>query len=173
MRTDSLGIPIFDYDDAVNLIYRGQSSLLPHLLFEKHQVIDQFNRSAEDLSADVELKSYTPLDVNQKEFDSLLQQTWFMPDRAKIFDIETYVKQITPKNATAQQRVNEELAAFRQHNMIDVLKFLHYLVETLRKHQITWGVGRGSSVASYVLYLLGVHRIDSIQYQLDWREFLR
>ena len=35
------------------------------------------------------------------------------------------------------------------------------------------GVGRGSSVASYILYLIGVHRIDSIKYNLDWKEFLR
>jgi DNA polymerase III alpha subunit len=34
-------------------------------------------------------------------------------------------------------------------------------------------VGRGSSVASYVLYLLGVHRIDSMFYDLDPSEFLR
>jgi len=36
-----------------------------------------------------------------------------------------------------------------------------------------WGVGRGSSVASYVLYLLDVHRIDSMFYDLDPSEFLR
>jgi DNA polymerase III alpha subunit len=36
-----------------------------------------------------------------------------------------------------------------------------------------WGVGRGSSVASYVLFLIGVHRIDSMKYNLDYKEFLR
>jgi len=43
----------------------------------------------------------------------------------------------------------------------------------MRENGIVWGVGRGASVASYVLYLIGVHRINSIQYGLDWREFLR
>ena len=51
--------------------------------------------------------------------------------------------------------------------------FMKYLVDTLRKNNIIWGVGRGSSVASYVLYLLGVHRIDSLYYDLDITEFLK
>jgi DNA polymerase III alpha subunit len=41
------------------------------------------------------------------------------------------------------------------------------------KQKIIWGVGRGSSVASYVLYKLGVHRINSLYYNLDATEFLR
>ena len=41
------------------------------------------------------------------------------------------------------------------------------------EHQVIWGVGRGSSVASYVLYKLGVHRVDSMYYDLDPQEFLR
>jgi DNA polymerase III alpha subunit len=46
-------------------------------------------------------------------------------------------------------------------------------VETMRVNNIVWGVGRGSSVASYVLYLIGVHKIDSMYYDLDIEEFLR
>jgi DNA polymerase III alpha subunit len=43
----------------------------------------------------------------------------------------------------------------------------------MQDNRIIWGVGRGSSVASYVLYKLGVHRIDSMYYDLDPQEFLR
>jgi DNA polymerase III alpha subunit len=70
-------------------------------------------------------------------------------------------------------RVSEELEAFIQHNMLDLLYVLKYIVDTLRANNVVWGVGRGSSVASYVLYLIGVHRIDSLKYNLDWQEFLR
>jgi len=48
-----------------------------------------------------------------------------------------------------------------------------YFVDTMQANNVVWGVGRGSSVASYVLYLIGVHKIDSIKYNLDWQEFLR
>ena len=43
----------------------------------------------------------------------------------------------------------------------------------LHDKNVLWGVGRGSSVASYALFLIGVHKIDSVKYDLDWREFLR
>jgi DNA polymerase III alpha subunit len=57
--------------------------------------------------------------------------------------------------------------------MIIVLKFLKYLVDVCNTNNIVLGVGRGSSVASYCLYLLGVHCIDSIKYELDIKEFLK
>jgi DNA polymerase III alpha subunit len=57
--------------------------------------------------------------------------------------------------------------------MLDLLRWLKYFVDTAKQRNIIWGVGRGSSVASYVLYLIGVHKIDSIKYKLDWKEFLR
>ena len=41
------------------------------------------------------------------------------------------------------------------------------------ENRVIWGVGRGSSVASYVLYKLGIHRVDSMFYELDIDEFLR
>ena len=55
----------------------------------------------------------------------------------------------------------------------NLLKFPYFLVTFMRDNKIVWGIGRGSSVASYVLFLLGVHKVDSIQYDLDWQEFLR
>ena len=62
---------------------------------------------------------------------------------------------------------------FQERNLFDLLRYLKYLVDTLRANHMIWGVGRGSSVASHVLYLLGVHRINSIFYDLDVQEFLR
>ena len=71
------------------------------------------------------------------------------------------------------QRCGQELLLFQERNLFDLLRYLKYLVDTMRSHNMIWGVGRGSSVASYVLYLLGVHRIDSIYYDLEPTEFLR
>ena len=71
------------------------------------------------------------------------------------------------------QRAGQELLMFQERNLFNLLKYLKYLVDTMRDNNIIWGVGRGSSVASYVLYLLGVHRIDSMYYDLDPGEFLR
>ena len=171
MRTDSLGLPIFDHQDAVDLIYQNRLAVLQDLRFDNHKEIDHFNQSIKFTGVGQTLQKYQPSLVDVKEFDQLLQSEWFMPKEAADFDIESHIISITP--AGSEQRVKEELAAFKQHNYINLLKFLHYLVQNMRSSNMLWGVGRGSSVASYVLYLLGVHRIDSIQYGLDWREFLR
>jgi DNA polymerase III alpha subunit len=71
------------------------------------------------------------------------------------------------------QRVGEELLLFQERNLFDLLRYLKYLVDVMRENRLIWGVGRGSSLASYVLYLLGVHRINSMFYDLDPQEFLR
>ena len=72
-----------------------------------------------------------------------------------------------------KSRVEEEMKLYNSFNLHNVLRFLIYLIDTMRAHGIVWGVGRGSSVASYVLYLIGVHKVNSIKYKLDIHEFLR
>jgi DNA polymerase III alpha subunit len=62
---------------------------------------------------------------------------------------------------------------YQECDLFDLLRYLKYLVDVMTDNQVIWGVGRGSSVASYVLYKLGVHRIDSLHYDLDPAEFLR
>jgi DNA polymerase III alpha subunit len=97
---------------------------------------------------------------------------WNMPDEYLNININ---EMLMERCTTAQQRdrVYTELLEYENRGMVIVLKFLKYLVDTCDKNDIVLGVGRGSSVASYCLYLLGVHRIDSIKYKLDIKEFLK
>jgi DNA polymerase III alpha subunit len=118
------------------------------------------------------LQKYIPLDVDQKTFDGVCQGEWFMPDEYKNLEIHSWLLQQC-KTTEEHNRVTEELAAYGSRGMNNLLRYMKYLVDFMRENNIVWGVGRGSSVASYVLYLIGVHKINSIQYDLDWREFLR
>lgn len=97
--------------------------------------------------------------------------TWFIPSEYQNMDIEKFLIDQCPEEN--YDRLIEELDLYRQHNMIPVLKAMKYIVDTLRANNIVWGVGRGSSVASYVLFLLGVHKIDSVKYHLPIEEFFR
>lgn len=97
---------------------------------------------------------------------------WHMPEEYKTLDVEKYLLDLT----TSEEQVNRvkyELSLFNDRGMVIVLKFLKYLVDTCKENDIVLGVGRGSSVASYCLYLLGVHKIDSLKYELDIKEFLK
>ena len=110
--------------------------------------------------------------VSREEFDHRCQTQWFMPDEYKQMDIAAHILGLCDNEAELQ-RCGHELLLFQERNLFDLLKFLKYLVDLMAEHRLIWGVGRGSSVASYVLYKLGVHRIDSMYYDLNVEEFLR
>ena len=95
-----------------------------------------------------------------------------MPDEYKQLDIAEYILGLC-KEDYELQRVGQELLLYQERDAFDLLRYMKYLVDTLRKNNVVWGVGRGSSVASYVLFLLGVHKINSIYYNLDIEEFLK
>ena len=90
----------------------------------------------------------------------------------KDLDIAAYVLSLCSTDIELQ-RCGQELMLYQERGLFNLLKYLKYLVDTMRDNNLIWGVGRGSSVASYVLFKLGVHRIDSMYYELDPQEFLR
>jgi DNA polymerase III alpha subunit len=97
---------------------------------------------------------------------------WLIPEKYQTFDVETFCLDRCQTNEQSI-RTRTELELFKKYNMLDVLKAMKYLVDVMTEHQIVWGVGRGSSVSSYVLHLLGLHKIDSIKYNLPIEEFFK
>ena len=172
MITDRLSIPVYDKNDVLDIIYQGKLNVLKTILVNiENSEFDKFNLAAREAGVD-ELRPYYPLDISVTEFDRALQEDWLMPTEYKNMDIaEWLLDQCTDQDQL--QRVSVELLEFQNRDMMNLLKWMKYFVDTCRANQVVWGVGRGSSVASYVLYLIGVHRIDSIKYNLDWQEFLR
>lgn len=171
MKTDQYGQITISEDEAVEALYRGIS--INSLILENPETIDQFNQSIDQNKDKINyLKLPKQLNINIDLFDKANQSHWFMPEEYKNFPI---VHWLTLQCRTEEQlkRVDEEIKLFIQHGMFDLLFYLKYLVDTLKSNKILWGVGRGSSVSSYVLYLLGVHKIDSIKYELDINEFLK
>jgi DNA polymerase III alpha subunit len=106
------------------------------------------------------------------QFHLARQQHWHMPAQYQNLDIAAHVLSLCTTDEQLS-RVAEELVLFQDQNLFELLKYLKYLTDVIQENRIVCGVGRGSSVASYVLYLLGVHRIDSMRYGLDIKEFLR
>jgi DNA polymerase-3 subunit alpha len=106
------------------------------------------------------------------EFHSAQQKILHMTAEYKQLDIAEHILGLCGSEAELQ-RCGEELLLFQERSLFDLLRYLKYLVDVMIENRVIWGVGRGSSVASYILYKLGVHRIDSLFYNLDCREFLR
>jgi DNA polymerase III alpha subunit len=170
MKTDELGIPRFTNRDLIDMIYSGNIEKCHVVLCDPSDDIDQFNATmaAQGLSP---LQKYISIDVDQKTFDGVCQSEWFMPAEYKTLNVRDYLSAKCP--STHLRRMAEELTAYEERGLVNLLRYMIYLVDFMRENNIVWGVGRGSSVASYILYLIGVHKVDSVKYDLDWREFLR
>jgi DNA polymerase III alpha subunit len=170
MRYDQYGQTYTNSQELCDLLYKN-----PGLDISLFQVEDsiEYNRSVAELHAELDLlDSYHNINMSVEEFDRVLQTNWRMPQEYRELDIAEYILSLCQKEHELQ-RVGQELLLYQERDLFDLLRYLKYLVDTLRKNNVVWGVGRGSSVASYVLFLIGVHRIDSLYYDLNIDEFLK
>lgn len=170
MRYGPYGEVYTTSDELCELLYKN-----PELNIFNFEVDDpsQFNQAVTELHAELAmLQGYKLVAESVEAFDQNNQSTWFMPLEYRDLDIAKWILEQC-KTEAELQRVGEELLMFQEREAFDLLRYLKYFVDTLRANNIVWGVGRGSSVASYVLYLIGVHKINSLYYQLPIEEFLK
>ena len=145
-------------DTAIELIYQNRHTELDMFVWD---CVDQYNINAPEMGV-----PNLPAEVQHNT-------DFWLPDYYRELDVVQYIRDLCPASEVARDRVESELMEFSARNLLDILRLLIHIVTILRKNNVVWGVGRGSSVASYCLYLLGVHRVDSIKYQLDIKEFLK
>ena len=157
MIKNKFGEIVYNIEDVVDLIMKEQSTA---------------GITVDDTVKLANTHNETDVSLSVDEYDMMNQRNWLMPEEYKNMDIAQHVINLC-KTDPEMQRAGEELLMFQERNLFNLLKYLKYLVDTMQANNVIWGVGRGSSVASYVLYLLGVHRIDSMYYDLDPGEFLR
>lgn len=172
MKYDNFGQAYTSSLELCELLYQNPDIDVGQFFVEDW---DQYNAAVKSTFADFSLvNEYHPYPNNYSAdaFHSTKQSSWNMPDEYKNLDIAQWVLDQC-KTESELQRVGQELLLYQERQLFPLLKQLKYIVDTWRQNNIVWGVGRGSSVASYVLYLIGVHRINSIYYDLDIHEFLR
>tara|TARA_E500000331_G_C16937885_1_gene574857 strand:+ start:108 stop:599 length:492 start_codon:yes stop_codon:yes gene_type:complete len=155
---------ISDENTGIEMLYKGVE--LSNAEFGNSTDIVKFQQFANDL--DVNLLKI----LGDDDYDRI--NTYNIPEHYKSLDVKEYVRQLVSDGDSDQTgRVELELTMFEERNLFPVIQILIYIIETMRKHKLVWGVGRGSSVASYVLYLIGAHKVNSLTYNLDIEEFLK
>lgn len=149
-------------DDLIAGVLIHGPDILKNCIAEPSDIVTQYLDRCEE-----EKLNYPKLQTAQPATVS-----WLLPEEYLSLDIEGY---LLAKCTTDEEkyRVQREIQLYNTNNMIPVLKTMKYVVDTLRANNVVWGVGRGSSVASYCLFLLGVHKIDSIKYKLSIGEFFK
>lgn len=129
-------------------------------------------------------KSFSEEKVNYKKEMKDTSLDWNIPKRYKELDVYAYLLNKLKAEVKSCEfsddelrvrfyRVKMELRIWEKRNLLDMLRSLIFIVNTLEEQKIIWGTGRGSSCASYALYLIGLHQVDSVEYELDIGEFFR
>jgi DNA polymerase III alpha subunit len=175
VQTNQFGQIFLEADDLVTMLYKN-----PDLDLTNYEISDpqEYNNAVKQLHLKLPQLNSPRLDttqwLTQEQFDQAHQAEYFIPKEYEELDVMDFLsKKLVDKPQSAIDRVIEEFKAFTDLDMIPMLRYLIYLVDVMRKNNVVWGVGRGSSVASYVLYLIGIHKVDSIKHNLNYREFLR
>lgn len=179
MFRDSVGFLYFDEDDLLDEIYKNPDVDISQFMVlgdddglqTQHRYMSAITENYDDYEPMETAVPFDGIDYTTV-IDRSLQDAWKMPDYYRRLDIADWVLGQCDTDAELQ-RCAEELMLFQERSMFGLLCYLKYFVDTMREHKIVWGVGRGSSVASYVLYLIGVHKVNSLFYQLPIEEFLR
>lgn len=171
MRTNDLHQVIVTEDDFVDLLYHNES-VPEKIIVNNDGWVKKFNKSCSEYDMTTVIEWELEGDYTDQEFIEKNLADWNLPEEYANLDILEFV---LSKCSTTEQidRIKYEYAEFNKRNMINVLRWLKYFVDTLREHNLIWGVGRGSSVSSYLLYIIGIHKIDALQYDLDIKEFLK
>lgn len=172
MKQNTHGQMIYSQDDICDLVMQGHDlAAMKNVLVDDSVDLETAALLLDDIPKFVQYNNLVE-QLSTSEFDHRNQATWFMPAQYQQLDIAEHVLSLCSSDAELQ-RCGHELMLYQERGLFDLLRYLKYLVDVMTHNRLIWGVGRGSSVASYVLYKLGVHRIDSMYYDLDPNEFLR
>ena len=169
IKINETGDCIFTEQDAIDLLYTNPDFDISKLFFE---LTEQYNNSIKDTGLDLQQLQTVPKQPTPAKVDAANIANWFMPQKYYELNVLEWLLNKC-QNDTEKKRVEQEYLLFEKKNFIKVLQFLIYFIDTLRANNIVWGVGRGSSVASFCLFLIGVHKINPLQYDLNIAEFLR
>lgn len=170
MKQNKFGELIFSESDVCDLLMQGHDAAsLSGMIVDESVKLDQWPDIIDPMPEFLAQRFHNQ---SVPEFHQQQQTNWHMPEEYKKIDIAEHVLNLC-KSEAELQRCGAELMLYQERDLFDLLRYLKYLVDVMQANRVIWGVGRGSSVASFVLYKLGVHRIDSLYYNLDIEEFLR
>lgn len=160
--------PVLNNTKFIDLIYKDGHK---KLVVDEIGWFDKFSDNCELYELENEYTAELPFVGSEEEFLAHCRKEWVTPEEYKV-DLEPI---LLAKCNTQEEidRVKYELDLFRSYDMIHILQFLRYFIDTMEENNILWGTGRGSSCASFCLFLLGVHLVDPIKYNIDIKEFLR
>jgi len=174
---DILGNVIIKKENIIELFYEKDNLInSSNIFFENCSEVEKYNQEVDKNINNKSLRLKTEKDINyEKNLQELIDKKskkWFIPEIYQKIDIENwfYSKNLNEKE---RKRISDELKLFKKYDLYDLLKLLIYISDVIKEKKLVTGVGRGSSVSCFCLYVIGIHRINPIEYDLDYNEFFK
>lgn len=151
------GISVIDDAKMAQMIFEGTD--IP----DHYRVLDSFDAQAYKLLYQEDLR------LGDDEADFVFSEEIQTEDHVdRMISILTESPRFDIKN---ENRLKNELEFFVDEQLAPFVLKLSSLVEKFKENNHVWGVGRGSSCASYVLYLIYIHDVDPTLYDIPFKEF--
>jgi DNA polymerase III alpha subunit len=171
MKVNMYGQAILSSDKLRDLLLQGKN--IGHLNVVQDDDIDLYNKYQDELLNQRTIFLDAPVEIlTFDDFHLKTADEWIFPLEYQQIDVHKWLIDKC-KQQIEIDRVNQEYAMYKERDLIMLLRLFIFLIDYLRKNKFIWGVGRGSSVSSYVLYLIGVHRVDSIKYNFSINDYLK
>jgi len=167
---DNNGEIILDDKAVFNLLYEGVD--LNNVKCKRSEDLEIYNSIVDEYDLNMSKLQFTSSTEDKQKYIQTCLDNWFIPEKYTHIDPYDYIRNLA-NTQLEKERVELEIQMFDERNMKNVLRFMIFFIDFMRENNIVWGVGRGSSVASYCLYLLGVHKVNSLHHDLDIKEFLK
>lgn len=178
METKKSGVKVNMYGQAIlssdhlrELLLQGKN--ISHLNVVFDDEIKLFQEHQDELLKETIVFLDAPEEaLTFDEFHQKCADEWIFPEIYQQIDVKKWLLDKC-KTQVEVDRVEEEYTLFDERDLIMLLRLFIYLIDYMRKNNFVWGVGRGSSVSSYILYLIGVHKVDSLKYGFDIKDYLK
>ncbi len=165
------GQTILSGDDLKQLVLQGKN--INHLNVVFDEEVTLFQKYQENLITEtIEFLDAPEEILDFDEFHQKCADEWIFSKSYQHIDVKSWLLDKC-KTQIEIDRVHQEYALYEERDLIMLLRLFIFLIDYMRKNKFIWGVGRGSSVSSYILYLIGVHRVDSLRYELNIGEYLK
>lgn len=159
-------------DEVIDALLHGNE--ISNVVLLDDTALSRYERTVKRVSTDNELVFYPATNHSEPPTTVLRRRSskWLIPPEYLYMDIAEYLMGRC-SNDQEVARVEEELKEYIKRGEVITLIVMKYIVDKFRENKVVWGVGRGSSVSSFCLYLIGINKINPMKYGISYTDYFK
>lgn len=163
----SSGEVVLTYDSLVKMARDGKDVHLHRGM--QDDFLDKYNRVSRE-----KIAVWTPSPGGEIPLELY---EWNTPPPFSDIDVATYViDRLVELGLDIEEyavRLEAEITECEERNMMPVMRHVIFMVDDFKRRNVVWGVGRGSSCASLMMFLIGLNKVDPVKYDIPMSEFFK